>query len=178
MDSGLFLGALLSVPTGILVGLATPAIQRRLESFGQDNALRRRVRAAKAEYELAQIATFRRRPSEFTQYLVYVGIKISFIGAAIGIFAGLSYLTGQFLSVYQADVMVRAAELGRATDITNQRMWQFISMIPTALGQLVTIVGTVMILRTAGSALTAWTRVKNFERYKKSIEPILEPQKD
>jgi hypothetical protein len=173
MDSALLLGALLSIPTGIVTGLATPTIQRWLESLGQDNAIRRTVRAAKAEYELARIETFRRRPSEFTQYLVYVGIKISFIGAAIGIVAGLAFLTGQFLSAYQADVMMRApAELGE-----TRRLSQFIVMIPTGIGQLVTIVGTVMILRTAGSALTTWTRVKNFEEYKRSVEAILEPQR-
>jgi hypothetical protein len=171
-DIALWLSAVLSIPTGIVTGLATPAIQRWLESRGQDNALRRRVQAAKAEYELARIENFRRKPSEFTQYLVYIGVKISFISAAIGIVAGIAFLVAQFLSAYQADVSMRAAEQGEVPEMISQ----FVVIIPSAVGQLVSIVGGVMILRAAGSALTTWTRVRNFDTYRQSVEATLEPQ--
>jgi hypothetical protein len=47
---------------------------------------------------------------------------------------------------------------------------RILSLIPTGIGQVVTILGTVMILRTAGSALTTWTRVRNYEDYKRFVE--------
>jgi hypothetical protein len=61
--------------------------------------------------------------------------------------------------------MMRAAELGE-----TYRLSQFIVMIPTGIARVVTIVGTGMILRTDGSALTTWTTVRNHEDYKRSVE--------
>jgi len=100
----ILVAAILSVPMSILATVLAPYVQQWLRARGRENDLKRKIRETEAEYELQRIAAPRDNPMEFTQYLVYVGVEIAFISAAIGIFSGLAFVIGQSLNALEGGI--------------------------------------------------------------------------
>jgi hypothetical protein len=150
------LGTALAIPLSVLATVLAPKIQEALETFGRDAALKKRVRATEAQYEYDRIRGYKQSPSDFTQYLVYVGIKIAFVSAALGIISGIAFIIGSLLGPALAG--------------------GFAGAIPYAVGQLAALVGTLIILNIARSALRTWTQVKNFDEYERRVKELVQGQ--
>jgi len=157
MSSDTLLGLLLSVPIGIATGLVTPIIQRWLESKGKERAFRF---ARRTLQELEIVTFYREHPADFTQYLVQVAIKTTFIGALLGVLAGLFFVTGQLLTTVPLRHVVPAFRDGLFV-----------------IGQFAAILGSVMIVNTCRSALAMWTKVRNYDEFKKVTTQKLEANK-
>src|SRR5580704_6732040 len=94
--SDLWLGLLFSFPIGIVTGLVTPWIQRKIDEQDKRRSLAATGRLIQ-EYE--RIRAFRSNPDQFTQYLVQVAIRTTFTAAFIGVFSGLMFAFGQAMDV-------------------------------------------------------------------------------
>jgi hypothetical protein len=137
----------------------TPYVQRWLDKKGKDRSLTR-TRQLRVEYE--RIKKFSDDPEEFTQYLIYAGLQITFISTFLGIFAGIFFLLGQLLNVNELPV---GGFLGSFQ----------IAQISFALGQAASLIGTLMIFNICRVAISTWRRVKNFEEYENTVVPKLRP---
>ena len=84
-----WIGLLVSIPIAIATNLVTPKIQRWLDRNNKRKALEK-TKNLLAEFNEVEI--YRNNPHEFTQYLIYVGIKITFIGSLVGIIVALPYM--------------------------------------------------------------------------------------
>jgi hypothetical protein len=136
-DSQFWLGVFLSVPIGIATGVVSPWVQRWLE---EKRALKR-TRRVQAEYEA--VVFYKRHPEEFTQFLVHVAVKTTFIGAMLGVVAGLVFTAASLLD--------------------NARLWPFwpdrsLQAFLYGTGQFATVVSSVMIVNICRSGLWMWTR--------------------
>jgi hypothetical protein len=149
-----WLGLLLSIPIGVCTALATPWIQRRLEEKGKHRAM---VKSRNAHAEYSSVLYYKTNPQEFTQYLIHVAIKTTFIGALMGVISGLSFVVAQ---------LVDAPGVG----FNNSHMLQTVFY---ATGQFVALIGSLMIVNICRPALATWTRVRNFDAYERAIKTIM-----
>lgn len=145
MNSGTdWTGLLLSIPIGIVTGLITPPIQRWLQARGKDKALKD---LARAREELAEVTYYVENPHIFTQYLVQVAIRTTFIGAVLGILGGVAFMFG-------------------STPLSLSFTWGVdLQLVFIAAGQAATTMGSVMIVGICRPALRLWTRVRNYDEY-------------
>jgi hypothetical protein len=93
------------------------------------------------------VTFYRRNPVEFTQYLVQVAIKNTFIGAAVGIVAGLIYAL--------------ACVLDFGPSYAREMLY--------LVGQIVAVMSSVMIVNICRPALGLWHKVQHFDEYVASV---------
>jgi hypothetical protein len=102
--------------------------------------------------EYREVLSYLRQPHAFTQYLVSVAIRTTFIGAAVGIFTSLLFA-------------LQASEIGRDLERSFG-----------TLAQIVTIVTSIIIVRICRPALKLWYRVRNFDSYVQKIPAEIRDQ--
>lgn len=151
-DTQFWLGLILSVPIGILTGLYTPKIQKWLESRSKEKA---EIELRQTKAELESIERYVSNPHEFTQYLIKTAIVTTFIGSFLGVLSGAFFLSGQALE---------AAGFVLPDNIRNVLYF---------FGQLVITIGSLIIINICRPALSAWTKVKNFDEFKKNAQEKL-----
>jgi hypothetical protein len=154
LSPDLWFGALLSIPIGIGTGLAVTPLQRALENRGKAKAVAETKRAKEIYTETL---FFVGHPHLFTQYLIQVAIKTTFIGSAVGIFSGLFYLVGQMGALSVRELFSWAIDR------------EALNILGFGLGQVVAIFSSVMIVSICMPAMKLWHRVRNFEEYVKGL---------
>jgi hypothetical protein len=125
MSTEFWLGIFLSIPIGIGTSLYTPWFQGKLEGYSKKRALSQ-TKNIKEEFE--SVSFYRNNPSSLTQFLVYVAIKSTFIGAASGILSGFFFALGNILNSMRGILYI----------------WdQFLALqnIPYTLGQFTALIG-------------------------------------
>lgn len=145
MSNDVWIGALLSVPIGIATGVAVTPIQRWIENRGKNKAL---VESKRVREQYNSVIFYRLHPHIFTQYLLNVVIRTTFIGAAVGIIAGCIYT------------------LAQAGDFVNIRILRSGLYV---LGQITAVTSSVLIVGICKPALGLWYRVRNFDAYVRNV---------
>jgi len=148
--SEFWLGIILSFPIGIATALITPWFQRKVDQIDRRRSLAISKRVTK-EYEL--VVHFHKEPIAFTQYLVQVAIRTTFISALMGVFSGLMFSFGQALFIVHLPMAFY--------ELRNT---------PYLIGQFITLAGSLLIMNTCRPALSIWTKVNNFDEYSQSME--------
>jgi hypothetical protein len=156
MTSEFWLGTFLSIPIGLATSLATPWFQNKLDSRSKQRSLIASKNLA-AEYE--QVSYYRSHPEDFTQYLIHVAIKTTFIGAMLGIISGISFAFAQVVETARTG-------LGGFGGPDILRLAQDALYV---LGQFSGLVGSILIVNICRPALSMWTKVRNFAAYEKGI---------
>jgi hypothetical protein len=151
-DTQFWLGLILSVPIGILTGLYTPKIQKWLESRGKEKA---EIELRQAKEELEAIEKYVSNPHEFTQYLIKTAIVTTFIGSLPGLLGGVFFLSAQ------------------ALEAVGFTFLHSIRSVLYLFGQLAATVGSLIIINICRPALSTWTKVKNFDEFKKNAQDKL-----
>jgi hypothetical protein len=157
--SDLWIGILFSIPIGIATSLVTPWIQRKLDQLDKYRSL---AATKRLDEEYKRIRAFRDNPHEFTQYLVQVAIRTTFTGAFVAIAAGLIFALAQAIAAL-------------ATRPKTGMDYEDIRLFSTGLiliGQFVSLVGSLLIVNICRPAIGAWTKLKNFDEYSKSVEAL------
>ena len=127
LSNDLLLGLLLSIPIGIVVNLVSPYITRRIDRRSRRSAEKRAVKDVAFKAEATRLAT--NRPALYT-YLLESLIRIAYITAVFGLFAGAFFLLGQLLPY---------------SGLISQGLF--------ASGQLTALIGTVIVLNIARQAV-------------------------
>ena len=151
MNNDVWYGAAVSVPIGIATGLAVDPIKRWWINLGQSRALVRKKQVGKLYTEALQ---YRLNPDDFTHYLLQVSIRTVLLGAAMSVFGGAFF------------ALTEAADLGHMGFV---------------IGQIVTIFGSVLIVKICVPALSVSSRVIYFEKFAETVpdefrSPTLEGQ--
>jgi hypothetical protein len=131
-------------------------VQAWLDRHSKARALRR---THNVQEEFKRVTQYHEHPEEFTQYLVYTTIKTAFIGAVVGILAGVLFVFGQFVGAVRWSDM--GGSLGRIRELL------FLA------GQLLGTMGTLLVITICRKALTTWQRVKNYDEYKSAVSQHL-----
>ncbi|MDB5551943.1 MAG: hypothetical protein JWL86_1927 [Rhizobium sp.] len=158
MSTEFWLGLFLSIPLGIITSLWTPWIQRKIEQRGK----RKNVEQAKyLKSEFENVQYYVENKIEFSHYLMYAAIRTTLIGSLIGIFSGILFAVAQLFMF-----------TGRSMHFPSD----LLELIQNALfffGQLLALVGSIMIVNTCRPALSLWSKVRNFDEYKSRVLPKL-----
>jgi hypothetical protein len=154
MGTGFWIGLLLSIPISILANLFTPRIQVWLDSRNKKRAL---ARTKNLQREYDQTRKYRENRGEFREYMLWVVIRATFVGALTGILTSLAYMIANF---YQFSV------------IDSMGSFRFSSLLFVA-AQFLSLIGTLLVVNICSSALKVYYRVKNFEIYEESAKKNL-----
>jgi len=139
LDINLWISVLLAIPLAIIANIYTPRVQYWLESRGQK---RSKKRIQQLEVELEELKDFYENPEKFHQYLLGVVIRATYIGSIVGIFAGITYVLSRF-----------------AREFIHIN---FVNFIFSISGQLVSMIGAMMIINVCSSAIRIITNMKNY----------------
>jgi len=159
MSTEFWVGIFLSIPIGILTSLITPWIQRKLDESGKQRAL---TQSKNIKAELTIITQYKNDPTSFSQYLLHIIIRTTFIGSVIGIVSGVLFAFGQLLNGLRSS-MIMPLDLGAVEIIRNMIFF---------CGQLVVLMGAIMIVNTCRPALSKWTKVHNFDEFQQRAKAM------
>jgi hypothetical protein len=144
---GVLWGALLSIPIGIIVNVASPTISRSLDSRNSRAAAKRS--AEDQEFRAAAALLAKDRSALYTLLLESL-LRIAFVSAIFGALAGVLALVGQLLPSFLA--ITYLGGFG----------WE-IEVIPSlvyAASQLAALIGTILVLNIARQAVTLIREVR------------------
>lgn len=141
-----WLGILFSIPIGIGTSLATPQVQRWLESQSKHRAFLQN-RRIEAEYSEARF--YYLHANVFTQYLVHVAIKTALLSGLMAVGSGSLIFLGQVVFAVSHEI----------------RLEPMVGEALLAAGQAVTLVGSIAIVNLCKPALNLWRRIRNFDDY-------------
>ncbi len=130
LDLGFWIGLALAIPLSVLANLLTPAAQRWFDRRNQAR-LARHAGDLREEYEL--IRSFVRDRSRLNSFLLAAVIRSTLIGSLVGIITGMVFA---------------AASIA------------YLGGIPNAFGQVLAVIGAIMVVRISSDGLRAWAKVK------------------
>jgi hypothetical protein len=99
MSDDVLIGALLSIPIGIITGLAVTPIQRWMDGWGKD---KKQIEDERTKKEYDSALYYARHPSLLSQYLLQVTIRTTFVGAGVGVLSGVIFALGNAITVLHA----------------------------------------------------------------------------
>jgi hypothetical protein len=149
MDKSTWIGPLLSIPFGILSGLAVRPVERWLERSGRTRSTKK-TELLRKEYE--RVVFYRQHSDKFTQYLAVTSIR-----AMLGLGAGgmASFVFFSFLWQFAVP-----------------KTWRFYLVIGIRdVSMLAAIVAGIYVFNAAWDALEMWSRVEKFEKYQETVPP-------
>ncbi len=149
------LGLLLSIHLAIVTNLVTPRVANRLSSRNRQRARRR---AAVLKRELTRVAYYRNDPAALTQHFIEVILTTTVIGAVTAVVTGSLYAIGQLMSADVADFATY-----------DERLVQILYLF----GQVVGLMGSLVITILAMNAVRLLRRVRNFDDYRRDVERFL-----
>ncbi|EIU6827838.1 hypothetical protein L5176_004434 [Vibrio parahaemolyticus] len=153
MDINLWISILFAIPLAIVANIFTPKVQSWLESRGKK---RSKARVTQLKTELEQLKYYKANPELFTQYLLGVVIKTTFVGSIIGIIAALAYM------------ITRVAK-----DFFYVYDYLYIDVLEVVLqfsSQIVSMFGAVIIINICGNALRVMHSMKNYIAVSEQLE--------
>jgi hypothetical protein len=145
VSSEFWIGAALSIPIGIAVNLASPAISRGLESRSESAARKRETDRA---YRQQTVLEYARDTPSFHAYLLNAVLRTTYIGALFGILGGVLVTAGQALG---------AVDLYPLETYSFERLFYL-------LAQIVALMAAILVLTIARNALITIKEVQNARR--------------
>lgn len=150
MNSDLWWGAFLSIPIGIGTSLATPAIQRRIQSWSKTRDFER-TKQTLAQYR--KIESYVKNPHQLTQRLIMTTIQTASVSAFIVIMSTIVYGGANFMQF-----------IGLS--------W-FDAQPLYFMAQFITLVGGIVTVNILTPTIAIWRRVNNFDEYKTAVSKII-----
>jgi hypothetical protein len=147
MSEGLtyfLLGLLFSIPLGIVAILLSNPVQRWLETRSVNLSVRRK-RQVEADYKL--VKRYHDDPSQFHSYLLNIILLLTLVSAITGLVSGLVISFGYFAF--------------------------YVGPVVFAAGQILSVVGTFVVVILAYRALQIVARVQKFEEFEAKTATIL-----
>jgi hypothetical protein len=154
MDAGLWIGLLLSIPISILVNLFTPKIQAWLDSRNRKRSL---IRTKYLQQEYEQVRYYRENRGEFREYLIWIVIRTTFVGSLVGIFAAFVFVIPNFFEILNLEY----------------EQTRIIRHVLYIAGQLISLIGALLIVNICSNALKVYFRVRDFDIYEESVKKNL-----
>jgi uncharacterized membrane protein YeaQ/YmgE (transglycosylase-associated protein family) len=155
MSEEFWLGILLSIPVGIGSAVIAPWVQQKIDSVGKRRSL---ALSHNTKKEFERIKFYKANPSEHTQYLVQVAIRIALITAALGIISDLFFMMAKFSE----------------TTVLPPFFYGYLSdSLLFIFGLVPSLIGAILIMNLCRKALSTSTKVRNFEEYKSGLSSIL-----
>lgn len=144
MSTEFWIGVVLSVPIGILTGIATPWFQKIFDNWNKSKLTKSRKNSFE-EYQ--RVKMYKTSKEDSTHYYLSVIIKTTFIGAFVGLFSGALFVLGELVS---------------------QTGFGFQTIL-YSLGQFAALVGSLLIVNICRPAMLMWTRLRNFDEYENDL---------
>ncbi len=157
MNNAFWIGLLFSIPLSIFANLVTPRVQRWWDSKSEQRASAR-TKDLRAEYQ--QVKLFRSSRDEFHEFLLWVIIRTTFVGAVLGIVAGIAFLIPEvFDSVWIGYDTTMGLRVFRSTFYV--------------ISQTISIIGTLLIVNICKNALSIYSKVRAFDEYEASVREYI-----
>jgi MFS family permease len=154
------LGLLLSLPASILANIYTPKIQNWL---AERSIMRSAKRIDALREEIALVSSYREAPMKFHEFLLGTVLRAIYITSVGGIVAAGFFIAGQASTAIVYPRFYIPYTLLRFS----------VSDLLTMMGQLVGLLTALFLVRICSSSLQVLNRVRNFTRYRGSVEGVL-----
>lgn len=150
MSIDLWVSVGLAIPLAVIANIFTPKIQSWLEGRGKK---RSKQRTQELQKELDELTEYQESPEKFHQYLLGVVIRATYIGSLVGIFAGITYILTRFAREFI--------------------YFDFANIVFSLTGQVVSMIGAVMIINVCGEAIRRINSLKNYSSVSSDLESKL-----
>lgn len=148
-ELGFWVGLAVSIPLSILANILTPRFQRALDARSQQRAVRR---TNELRRELDRVRGLAADTAAFHSYLLWIVLRTTLVGSLVAIIAGLAFML---------------PTLARAT---GGMMQSTMFDIGYAVGQGITLFGSLTIVNMCREGLRTYYRVKDLDSFSAQIE--------
>ena len=143
LNTSFWLGISAAIPLSIAANLLTPKIQQKL---ARRNAVLAAERSSELREELASIERLTSEPGRLQTFLLESVLLITLLTSGFGVFSGSLFAMSSFFGA---------------------------SVLFTSLGQLVAIIGGVMVMKECLTALRKSQNARNIEKFREKVESQL-----
>jgi hypothetical protein len=148
MSFEFWLGLILAIPIGILTNIYTPKFEEILSGRNKELAKKRRIRLSKEQEEIEHYSKNRQ---EFFEYLIVTSLKAAFIGSISGL------VSGSLFALASSTSLVLVFGLPYVSDLL-----QITRSLLSILGQLINLIGTLIVITIYREAFSKFEKVKGF----------------